>query len=111
MSCHWKNLGTVVSLISIKILCIFTFQIAPDLKVYSYFQVYTSDNLIADIGGYLGLFLGLSVFSLFEIIEAILEKIKTNDEKKNNNKKAADLEMNIQWTPLVNITKILQSQI
>jgi hypothetical protein len=25
---------------------------------------------VADIGGYLGLFLGLSVFSLFEILEA-----------------------------------------
>lgn len=49
---------------------------------------------MADIGGYLGLFLGLSVYSLFEIVEAILEKIKAKDEKKNNNLEAADLEMN-----------------
>ena len=74
---------TILSLISFE--NIFVFQIAPDLKVYSYFQVYTSDNLIADIGGYLGLFLGLSVYSLFEIVEAILEKIKAKDEKLERN--------------------------
>ena len=37
---------------------------------------------MADIGGYLGLFLGLSVFSLFEILELVLEKIEKKEEDK-----------------------------
>ena len=44
------------------------FKFAPDVKNYIYYQLYTEDSLLADIGGYLGLFLGLSVFSIFEIL-------------------------------------------
>jgi hypothetical protein len=66
-------------------------QFAPDVKIYSYFQLYTSDNLLADIGGYLGLFLGLSVYSLFEVIEAILERLEKREDNKMKSKN--DVEM------------------
>ena len=32
-------------------------------------MLYTGSDLVADIGGYLGLFLGLSIFGLVETIE------------------------------------------
>jgi hypothetical protein len=38
---------------------------------------------VADIGGYLGLFLGLSVFSLFEIIATVLNKLDKKEDQKN----------------------------
>lgn len=62
------------------------------MKIYSYFQIYTEDNLVADIGGYLGLFLGLSVFSLFEILETIVEKVEKKEEDKNKAKEEFGLE-------------------
>jgi hypothetical protein len=52
------------------------------VKIYSYFQIYTEDNLVADIGGYLGLFLGLSVFSIFEIFETMLNSLDKKEDKK-----------------------------
>ena len=72
-------------------------QFAPDVKIYSYFRIYTEDNLIADIGGYLGLFLGLSVYSLFEFLEAAIDSLdKGKDKNQNNNKetKKNEVEMN-----------------
>ena len=67
-------------------------QFAPDVKIYSYFQIYTGDNLVADIGGYLGLFLGLSVYSLFELIESVLNKLDKKEDQKT--KQRNDIEMN-----------------
>ncbi len=52
------------------------------MKIYSYFQIYTEDNLVADIGGYLGLFLGLSVYSIFEIFETMLNSLDKKEDKK-----------------------------
>jgi hypothetical protein len=52
------------------------------VKIYSYFQIYTEDNLVADIGGYLGLFLGLSVYSIFEIFETMLNSLDKKEDKK-----------------------------
>jgi hypothetical protein len=52
------------------------------VKIYSYFQIYTDDNLVADIGGYLGLFLGLSVYSIFEIFETMLNSLDKKEDKK-----------------------------
>jgi hypothetical protein len=37
---------------------------------------------VADIGGYLGLFLGLSVFSIFEIFETVLNSLDKKEDKK-----------------------------
>ena len=36
---------------------------------------------MADIGGYLGLFLGLSVFSIFEIFETMLNSLDKKEDK------------------------------
>ena len=60
---------------------LFSLQFAPDVKIYSYFRIYTEDNLIADIGGYLGLFLGLSVYSLFEFLEGAIESLNKGKDK------------------------------
>ena len=40
-------------------------------------MLYTGNDLIADVGGYLGLFLGFSVFGLFEIFEKTFKKVKS----------------------------------
>lgn len=45
------------------------FHFARDFKVYVFQTVYTMDHLLADVGGYLGLFLGLSCFGLVELLE------------------------------------------
>jgi len=37
---------------------------------------------VADIGGYLGLFLGLSVFSLFEMLEVLIDKVEKKEDAK-----------------------------
>merc|ERR1719468_255072 len=44
------------------------FQMKSTIKVYSHHVLYSGSDLVADIGGYLGLFLGLSVFGLAQLI-------------------------------------------
>ena len=44
------------------------------MKVFSYHYLYTTKNLLADIGGYLGLFTGLSIFSLVRCAEGCLKR-------------------------------------
>ena len=44
-----------------------SFQIVPTVRVYEYFQLQTFPGLLATVGGYLGLFLGFSVYTIFEI--------------------------------------------
>jgi hypothetical protein len=63
------------------------------VKTYSYFRIYTEDNLVADIGGYLGLFLGLSVFSLFEFLEVAINNLDKKEDDKIA-KENGDLELN-----------------
>ncbi len=63
------------------------------MKTYSYFRIYTEDNLVADIGGYLGLFLGLSVFSLFEFLEVAINNLDKKEDDKIA-KENGDLELN-----------------
>lgn len=39
-------------------------------------MLYTGTDLVADIGGYLGLFLGMSVFGLVQVFSNIIKKDK-----------------------------------
>ena len=43
--------------------------------MYTYHRLYTGSDLVADIGGYLGLFLGLSIFGLVGLLAKV--KIST----------------------------------
>jgi hypothetical protein len=47
-------------------------------------MLYTGSNLIADIGGYLGLFLGLSLFGCVELLEKVITKLETKKEPRRN---------------------------
>ena len=53
-----------------------SFWFQPYNKIFSYHILYTGSDLIADIGGYLGLFLGLSVFGLVELLEKAIKESK-----------------------------------
>ena len=58
------------------------FSFLPYCKVFSYHVLYSESDLVADIGGYLGLFLGLSVFGLVELLEkTILENKNINTSR------------------------------
>ena len=48
------------------------------IKVTKAKYSYTELELLAEFGGYVGLFLGISVFHLSEVIDKIIEKILNN---------------------------------
>ena len=45
------------------------FNFQPYFKEFSFHILYSGSSLVADIGGYLGLFLGLSVFGMVQLLE------------------------------------------
>ena len=47
-----------------------------NIKVTRDYYIYTKINLIAEIGGYVGLFLGVSVNQLTNLIDFIVAKVK-----------------------------------
>ena len=49
------------------------FQLPSQVKIFTYHYLYDGTYFLADVGGYLGLFLGFSVFSLVEIVEKYIE--------------------------------------
>jgi hypothetical protein len=58
-----------------------TFMLDPNIIVIEYFLVYTLTNMFAEIGGYVGLLLGFSLFSAFDlyIVAAAYFKKKGNE--------------------------------
>ena len=46
------------------------------MKTYSYHVLYSGTDLIADIGGYLGLFLGMSVFGIISLFSQLIHEEK-----------------------------------
>ena len=67
------------------------FKIPGYVEVYEEFIVYSEDSFLADFGGFLGMFLGVSLFSLHSWVDAILEfvlKIKSGrqiEKEEGNN--------------------------
>ena len=53
--------------------------------MYTYHQLYTGSDLVADIGGYLGLFLGLSIFGLVGLLAKVFGQIEKKDSAGNEN--------------------------
>ncbi len=49
-------------------------QLEPVIKRYNYHYLYTWSDFLADLGGYLGLFLGVSVFSVVTVLERTLRR-------------------------------------
>ena len=41
------------------------------------YEVYTMEDFVADVGGYMGLFLGASILSMLETFLDLAEKVKT----------------------------------
>ena len=54
----------------------FDFQFKATLKTYSYHILYSGTDLIADIGGYMGLFLGMSVFGIISLFSQLIHEEK-----------------------------------
>ena len=52
------------------------FQFKATLKTYSYHILYSGTDLIADIGGYMGLFLGMSVFGIISLFSQLIHEEK-----------------------------------
>ena len=81
LSSHIRWIHTLLSLILIfwvktskKFKYIFLiFQLPSQVKIFTYHYLYDGTDFLADVGGYLGLFLGFSVFSLVEIVEKYIE--------------------------------------
>ena len=66
------------------------FKIPGYIEVYEEYIVYSGDSFLADFGGFLGMFLGVSLFSLHSWFDALMEffiKIKTGrlTENQGNN--------------------------
>ena len=49
----------------------------PIVKEYQYYYIYPLSELLADFGGYIGLFVGLSVFQVLDFMAKMSDKNKT----------------------------------
>ena len=49
------------------------FKIPGYVEVYEEYFLYSLDSFLADFGGFLGMFLGVSLFSLHSWFEALVE--------------------------------------
>ena len=55
-------------------------QFMEDFNLVTFHVLYNGTSLLADVGGYLGLFLGLSIFGLFELAEKALAALAAKNE-------------------------------
>ena len=53
-----------------------TFRSSPTIQTIEEIYLYTGSDLLADIGGYLGLLLGVSAFTLYTAMEDLLRAFK-----------------------------------
>ena len=53
-----------------------TFRSSPTIQTIEEIYLYTGSDLLADIGGYLGLLLGVSAFTLYTAVEDLLRAFK-----------------------------------
>ena len=49
------------------------FKIPGYVEVYKEYIVYSGHSFLADFGGFLGMFLGVSLFSLHSLVDTVLE--------------------------------------
>ena len=49
------------------------FKIPSYVEVYEEYIVYSGDSFLSDFGGFLGMFLGVSLFSLHSLVDAVIE--------------------------------------
>ena len=58
----------------------FILQFLEDFNLVTFHVLYNGTSLLADVGGYLGLFLGLSIFGLFELAEKAVAVVAAKKE-------------------------------
>jgi len=72
----------------------FKFQFPESVKSYKYHVLHSGNDFVADIGGYMGLFLGLSIFGLVEMLTDFYNwwreiMKKTNEKAENEEEKGS----------------------
>ncbi len=67
-------------------------QFRPYVKVFRYHYLYEVTDLLADIGGYLGLFLGLSVFSVAQFTDQYLQRKKAKERRRKEKEREEEKE-------------------
>ena len=57
-----------------------TIKFKENIKVYEAYQIYSLLSMIAEIGGYVGLFLGVSVNMVTNLMEFLFAKLRRLEE-------------------------------
>ena len=57
----------------------FSFRSSPTIQTIEEIYLYTGSDLLADIGGYLGLLLGVSAFTVYTAFEDFLRAFKCSE--------------------------------